>query len=82
MASNLSFAEFSQMWLCANVALYLFMCVCTDPAPLLQATQERLAELQRSAPDGDALLTEISEHWRKHLECLDKAGQSLKHQKL
>ncbi|RXN20950.1 homeobox cut-like 2 [Labeo rohita] len=43
------------------------------PAPLLQATQERLAELQRSAPDGDALVTEISEHWKKHLECLDKA---------
>ncbi|XP_051964173.1 homeobox protein cut-like 2 [Xyrauchen texanus] len=48
----------------------------SDPTPLLEATHslgERLAELQRSAPDGEALITDISTHWRRHLECLVKA---------
>ncbi|XP_016090587.1 homeobox protein cut-like 2 [Sinocyclocheilus grahami] len=57
----------------AFLGIYKQLIEAPDPAPLLQATQERLAELQRSAPDGDPLVTEISEHWRKHLECLDKA---------
>ncbi|KAL1269076.1 hypothetical protein QQF64_031365 [Cirrhinus molitorella] len=59
----------------AFLGIYKQLIEAPDPAPLLQATQERLAELQRSAPDGDALVTEISEHWRKHLECLDKAEE-------
>ncbi|XP_059360232.1 homeobox protein cut-like 2 isoform X3 [Carassius carassius] len=57
----------------AFLGIYKQLIEAPDPAPLLQATQERLAELQRSAPDGDPLVTEISEHWRKHLECLEKA---------
>ncbi|XP_059379344.1 homeobox protein cut-like 2 [Carassius carassius] len=57
----------------AFLGIYKQLIEAPDPAPLLQATQEHLAELQRSAPDGDPLVTEISEHWKKHLECLDKA---------
>uniref|UniRef100_A0A9J8B174 Homeobox protein cut-like n=1 Tax=Cyprinus carpio carpio TaxID=630221 RepID=A0A9J8B174_CYPCA len=57
----------------AFLGIYKQLIEAPDPAPLLQATQERLAELQRSAPDGDPLVTEISEYWRKHLECLDRA---------
>lgn len=34
----------------------------------------RLQQLQRSAPDSEALVREISGHWKKHLECLDRTG--------
>ncbi|XP_077079539.1 homeobox protein cut-like 2 isoform X2 [Siphateles boraxobius] len=57
----------------AFLGIYKQLIEAPDPAPLLEATQERLADLQRSAPEGDALDTETSENWRRHLECLDKA---------
>lgn len=56
----------------------LFSSVFTDPAPVLEAShtlEGRLQQLQSSAPDGEALVREISGHWKKHLECLDKTGQ-------
>uniref|UniRef100_A0A3B4FJ93 Homeobox protein cut-like n=1 Tax=Pundamilia nyererei TaxID=303518 RepID=A0A3B4FJ93_9CICH len=46
-----------------------------DPAPVLEAShslEERLQQLQSSAPDSEALVREISGHWKKHLECLEK----------
>lgn len=51
----------------------------SDPAPVLEAShtlEERLQQLQSSAPDSEALVREISRHWRKHLECLEKTGQA------
>lgn len=55
-----------------------FSSVSTDPAPVLEAShtlEGRLQQLQSSAPDGEALVREISGHWKKHLECLEKPGQ-------
>lgn len=51
----------------------------TDPAPVLEAShtlEGRLQQLQSSAPDSEALVREISGHWKKHLECLEKTGQA------
>lgn len=56
----------------------LFTSVSTDPAPVLEAShtlEGRLQQLQSSAPDGEALVREISGYWKKHLECLEKTGQ-------
>uniref|UniRef100_A0A3Q2SV87 Homeobox protein cut-like n=1 Tax=Fundulus heteroclitus TaxID=8078 RepID=A0A3Q2SV87_FUNHE len=50
-----------------------------DPAPVLEAShslEERLQQLQSSAPDSEALVREISGHWKKHLECLEKTEAS------
>lgn len=50
----------------------------TDPAPVLEAShtlEERLQQLQSPAPDSSALVREISGHWKKHLECLERTGQ-------
>ncbi|MEQ2268989.1 hypothetical protein XENORESO_020287, partial [Xenotaenia resolanae] len=49
------------------------------PAPALEAShslEERLQQLQSSAPDSEALVREISGHWKKHLECLEKTEPS------
>lgn len=57
---------------------HLFASVSTDPAPVLEAShtlEGRLQQLQSSAPDGEALVREISGYWKKHLECLEKTGQ-------
>jgi len=57
----------------------LFVSVFTDPAPVLEAShslEERLQQLQTSAPHSEALVREISGHWKKHLECLEKTGHS------
>lgn len=57
----------------------LFGPVSTDPAPVLEAShtlEERLQHLHSLAPDGEALVREISGHWKKHLECLEKTGQA------
>lgn len=54
----------------------------SDPAPVLEAShslEERLQQLQSLAPDGEALVREISGHWRKHLECLKNTGGVLLH---
>lgn len=53
----------------------LFACVFTDPAPVLEAShtlEGRLQQLQSLAPDSEALVREISGHWKKHLEYLEK----------
>ncbi|MED6233145.1 hypothetical protein ATANTOWER_007435, partial [Ataeniobius toweri] len=50
-----------------------------DPAPALEAShslEERLQQLRSSAPDSEALVREISGHWKKHLECLEKTEPS------
>lgn len=49
----------------------------TDPAPVLEAShtlEGRLQQLRTSAPDGEALVKEISGLWRTHLERLDRTG--------
>uniref|UniRef100_A0A3Q3E2Q8 Homeobox protein cut-like n=1 Tax=Labrus bergylta TaxID=56723 RepID=A0A3Q3E2Q8_9LABR len=46
-----------------------------DPAPVLEASHSlegRLQQIQSSAPDSETLVREISGHWKKHLECLEK----------
>lgn len=56
----------------------LFTSDFADPAPVLEAShtlEGRLQQLQSSAPDGEALVREISGYWKKHLECLEKTGQ-------
>ncbi|KAA0714419.1 Homeobox protein cut-like 2 Homeobox protein [Triplophysa tibetana] len=48
------------------------------PTPLLEATHslgERLAELQHSGPDGDALISQISAHLTRPLDCLNRAEE-------
>lgn len=60
----------------------LFVSFFIDPAPVLEAShtlEERLQQLQSSAPDSKALVKEISGHWKKHLECLEKTGQAKNH---
>ncbi|XP_041756744.2 homeobox protein cut-like 2 isoform X2 [Coregonus clupeaformis] len=59
----------------AFLGIYKQLIEAPDPAPVLEAThtlEERLQQLQSSAPDSEALVREISRHWRRHLECLDK----------
>ncbi|KAM7392006.1 hypothetical protein PAMP_022649 [Pampus punctatissimus] len=54
--------------------------LCRNPAPVLEAShtlEERLQQLQSSAPDSKALVREISGHWKKHLECLEKTEHSV-----
>lgn len=57
------------------------VCVCArvlDPSPVLEASyslEERLTQLQSSSPDSEVLVREISGHWKRHLECLNGAGQ-------
>ena len=56
----------------------LFTSVLADPAPVLEASHSlegRLQQLQSLAPDNKALVREITGHWKKHLECLEKTGQ-------
>ncbi|KAM6965554.1 homeobox protein cut-like 2 [Aplochiton taeniatus] len=58
----------------AFLGIYKQLIEAPDPAPLLEAThtlEERLQQLQGTAPDNKAVVREISRHWRKHLECLD-----------
>ncbi|XP_061586459.1 homeobox protein cut-like 2 isoform X2 [Cololabis saira] len=57
----------------AFLGIYKQLIEAPDPAPVLEASQsleERLQQLQSLAPDGKALVREISGHWKKHLECL------------
>ncbi|XP_056144856.1 homeobox protein cut-like 2 [Lampris incognitus] len=59
----------------AFLGIYKQLIEAPDPAPVLEATrtlEERLQQLQSSAPDSETLVREISGHWKKHLECLDK----------
>ncbi|XP_018525023.1 homeobox protein cut-like 2 isoform X1 [Lates calcarifer] len=59
----------------AFLGIYKQLIEAPDPAPVLEAShtlEERLQQLQSSAPDSEALVREISGHWKKHLECLEK----------
>ncbi|XP_055775350.1 homeobox protein cut-like 2 isoform X1 [Salvelinus fontinalis] len=59
----------------AFLGIYKQLIEAPDPAPVLEAThtlEERLQQLQSSAPDSEALVREVSRHWRRHLECLNK----------
>ncbi|XP_067458346.1 homeobox protein cut-like 2 [Thunnus thynnus] len=59
----------------AFLGIYKQLIEAPDPAPVLEAShtlEERLQQLQSSAPDSKALVREISGHWKKHLECLEK----------
>ncbi|XP_067378202.1 homeobox protein cut-like 2 isoform X2 [Channa argus] len=59
----------------AFLGIYKQLIEAPDPAPVLEAShtlEERLQQLQSLAPDSEALVREISGHWKKHLECLEK----------
>lgn len=69
----------------SSICRDLFLSVFTDPAPVLEAShslEERLQQLQSFAPDSEALVREISGHWKKQLQCLEKTGQAVVVQKL
>ncbi|XP_034027161.1 homeobox protein cut-like 2 isoform X2 [Thalassophryne amazonica] len=59
----------------AFLGIYKQLIEAPDPSPVLEAShtlEERLQQLQGSAPDTEALLREINRHWKKHLQCLNK----------
>ncbi|KAM3611361.1 uncharacterized protein V6R79_017154 [Siganus canaliculatus] len=59
----------------AFLGIYKQLIEAPDPAPVLEAShtlEGRLQQLQSSVPDSEALVREISGHWKKHLECLEK----------
>ncbi|KAF7657771.1 hypothetical protein LDENG_00022680 [Lucifuga dentata] len=59
----------------AFLGIYKQLIEAPDPAPVLEAShtlEERLQQLHSSAPVTEALVREISGHWKKHLECLVK----------
>ncbi|XP_023834753.1 homeobox protein cut-like 2 isoform X5 [Salvelinus sp. IW2-2015] len=63
----------------AFLGIYKQLIEAPDPVPVLEAThtlEERLQQLQSSAPDSEALVREISGHWKRHLEGLDKPGDT------
>ncbi|XP_035854686.1 homeobox protein cut-like 2 isoform X2 [Sander lucioperca] len=63
----------------AFLGIYKQLIEAPDPAPVLEAShtlEERLQHLHSTAPDGEALVREISGHWKKHLECLEKTEPS------
>ncbi|CDQ71218.1 unnamed protein product [Oncorhynchus mykiss] len=63
----------------AFLGIYKQLIEAPDPVPVLEAThtlEERLQQLQSSAPNSEALVREISGHWKRHLECLDKPGDT------
>nr|XP_046242175.1 homeobox protein cut-like 2 isoform X2 [Scatophagus argus] len=64
----------------AFLGIYKQLIEAPDPAPVLEAShtlEGRLQQLQSSAPDSEALVREISGHWKKHLECLEKTEHSV-----
>ncbi|XP_017270214.1 homeobox protein cut-like 2 isoform X2 [Kryptolebias marmoratus] len=59
----------------AFLGIYKQLIEAPDPAPVLEAShslEERLQQLRSLAPDGEALVREISGHWKKHLDHLEK----------
>ncbi|KAK5871712.1 hypothetical protein PBY51_004574 [Eleginops maclovinus] len=80
---------FTALSLCRSVCLNVCRHLCRqgrrpesdapDPAPVLEAShtlEERLQHLHSEAPDSEALVREISGHWKKHLECLQRTESS------
>ncbi|XP_041644367.1 homeobox protein cut-like 2 [Cheilinus undulatus] len=63
----------------AFLGIYKQLIEAPDPAPVLEAShtlEGRLQQLQSSVPDSETLVREISGHWKKHLECLEKTEPS------
>ncbi|KAM9858156.1 homeobox protein cut-like 2 [Aulostomus maculatus] len=63
----------------AFLGIYKQLIEAPDPAPVLEAShtlEERLQQLQSSSADNQTLAQEISSHWRKHLQCLEKTEES------
>ncbi|XP_035513551.1 homeobox protein cut-like 2 [Morone saxatilis] len=63
----------------AFLGIYKQLIEAPDPAPVLEAShtlEGRLQQLQSSVPDSETLVREISGHWKKHLECLEKTEHS------
>ncbi|XP_074525864.1 homeobox protein cut-like 2 isoform X2 [Halichoeres trimaculatus] len=63
----------------AFLGIYKQLIEAPDPAPVLEAShtlEGRLQQLQSSAPDSEALVREISRHWKKHLESLETTDPS------
>ncbi|XP_077943412.1 homeobox protein cut-like 2 isoform X2 [Gasterosteus aculeatus] len=63
----------------AFLGVYKQLIEAPDPAPVLEAShtlEERLQHLNSSAPDSEALARQISGHWKKHLERLEKTEPS------
>ncbi|CAJ1068315.1 homeobox protein cut-like 2 isoform X3 [Xyrichtys novacula] len=63
----------------AFLGIYKQLIEAPDPAPVLEAShtlEGRLQQLQSSAPDSETLVREISGHWKKHLECLQRTEPS------
>ncbi|XP_068422486.1 homeobox protein cut-like 2 isoform X2 [Clinocottus analis] len=63
----------------AFLGVYKQLIEAPDPAPVLEAShtlEGRLQHLHSSAPDSEALVREISGHWKKHLEYLEKTEPS------
>ncbi|XP_065818705.1 homeobox protein cut-like 2 isoform X1 [Labrus bergylta] len=63
----------------AFLGIYKQLIEAPDPAPVLEASHSlegRLQQIQSSAPDSETLVREISGHWKKHLECLEKKEPS------
>ncbi|KAM9391899.1 homeobox protein cut-like 2 [Pholidichthys leucotaenia] len=66
----------------AFLGIYKQLIEAPDPAPVLEAShslEERLQQLQSSTPDSEALVREITGHWKKHLECLEKTEPTEDH---
>ncbi|KAM8887483.1 homeobox protein cut-like 2 isoform 2-T2 [Spinachia spinachia] len=63
----------------AFLGVYKQLIEAPDPAPVLEAShtlEERLQHLNSSAPDCEALVRQISGHWKKHLQCLENTEPS------
>ncbi|XP_057213580.1 homeobox protein cut-like 2 isoform X4 [Triplophysa rosa] len=64
----------------AFLGIYKQLIEAPDPTPLLEAThslEERLAELQHSGPDGDALISQISAHLTRPLDRAEHTEDSV-----
>uniref|UniRef100_A0AAV2MT01 Homeobox protein cut-like n=1 Tax=Knipowitschia caucasica TaxID=637954 RepID=A0AAV2MT01_KNICA len=63
----------------AFLGIYKQLIEAPDPAPVLEASrclEERLQRLHSSAPEGAALVQEISGLWQQHLQCLKHTEDS------
>ncbi|KAK7933244.1 hypothetical protein WMY93_004140 [Mugilogobius chulae] len=66
----------------AFLGIYKQLIEAPDPAPVLEAShslEERLQRLHSSAPEGEALVQEISGLWKQHLQCLKHTEDSAEH---
>ncbi|TSV28420.1 Homeobox protein cut-like 2 [Bagarius yarrelli] len=60
----------------AFLGVYKQLIIAPDPSPVLEAScllEKHLTQLQITSPDSEIPVREISGHWRRHLECLNRA---------